>query len=125
MILALTDFGSENGTCGLDYNWNFDNNVGGIPHVIAFDASDPSPNSTATAGLNYLKSTLFYIKTWNCASPYIYFNLTSELCQNGCASYYYANSTVGTCTPCHYSCYNCTLQDSQTSCSQCEAGLKR
>lgn len=23
MILGLTDFGAVNGSCGLDYNWNF------------------------------------------------------------------------------------------------------
>lgn len=119
MIVGLTDFGSANGSCGLEYNWYFDSNVGGIPYVVYFNTSTPSPNSTATGGLNYIKSTLFYIKTWKCNSPHVYFNITAELCQDACSSYYYFNSTAGTCTACHYSCYNCTQPNSKTSCSQC------
>lgn len=50
MMLGLTDFGTANGSCGLDYNWNFYSNMGGYPYVIYFNASLPSPNSTATGG---------------------------------------------------------------------------
>lgn len=85
MIVGLTDFGSANGSCGLEYNWYFDSNVGGIPYVVYFNTSTPSPNSTATGGLNYIKSTLFYIKTWKCNSPHVYFNITAELCQDACS----------------------------------------
>lgn len=50
MILGLTDFGTANGSCGLDYNWNFYTNYNGIPYAIYFNLSFPSPNSTATGG---------------------------------------------------------------------------
>ncbi len=50
MILGLTDFGAPNGSCGLDYNWNFYTNMSGFPYTIYFNVSFPSPNSSATGG---------------------------------------------------------------------------
>lgn len=119
MILGLTDLGAPNGACGLDYIWDFYANITGIPFAININSSMPAPNSTAKCGLNYMRSTLFYIKTWECYVPYIYYNMTAEKCQDACASYYYFNTTEISCTPCYYACYNCTLPASSTSCSQC------
>ncbi len=54
--------------------------------------------------MDFVRSYLFYIKTWLCTTPYSFYNLTTSLCQDGCADYFFKNITAGFCDPCHYSC---------------------
>lgn len=91
---------------------NFSNTSFGIK------INDSSPTNY-NCGLNVARSTLFYIKTWQCGVPYIYFNLTVDLCQDACADYYYENSTAKNCDSCYYACIDCSQGSSSTSCTQC------
>ena len=104
-------------------------NYNNLSYAIVVPASIPSTKSpyksAATCGLNYTRSTLFYIKTWKCVAPYYYFNITTNLCQDACASYYYENITVSGCDACYYTCFNCSTGGVATACTSCEAGLNR
>ena len=88
--MALTDFESIDARCGLEYNWEFVVNEGGYSEGIRINASNPS---NYVCGLDKARSILFYIKTWECDIPFIYYNLTSDQCQDGCGEYYFANAT--------------------------------
>ena len=50
MICGLTYFGTALGSCALDYDWNYVNDLGGTLESIWLSASNPSANSTATCG---------------------------------------------------------------------------
>ncbi len=77
-----------------------------------------------------MRSTVFYMKTWSCTAPYLYFNLTSNKCQDVCGSYYYevTSTTNGNieyeCKTCHYTCESCT-SDTMYDCSVCLASDNR
>jgi cysteine-rich repeat protein len=104
-------------------------NYSNISYVILISASTPSIKppyvSAAKCGLNFTHSTLFYIKTWKCGAPYIYFNLTTDLCQDACGDYFYENVTMSSCDTCYYACMDCSMGNTATACTQCEAGLNR
>ncbi len=76
-------------------------------------------STQALCGTTSHLSTVFYIKTYKCQSPYVYYNATSDLCQDGCSDYFLANTATILCQACHYTCQKCTLANSISSCSQC------
>lgn len=95
MIMALTTYKYSLGKCGFEYNWEFATNYKpGSTFGIFMDKTDPY---NASCGFKEVKSTIFYIKTWECRAPYIYFNLTLDMCQDGCSFYYYENITDEIC----------------------------
>ena len=124
MIMALVDFRTVNGQCVIDYNWYFVTNYQvGVPYGIFLNASVPV--APYPYGLERTRSTIFYIKTWKCNSPYVYFNITTNLCQDGCGYYFYQNSTSSTCFNCSYQCMNCSSPNNSNACTLCEATTHR
>jgi hypothetical protein len=65
-----------------------------------------------------MTSTVFFMKTWQCPSTHLFFNLTSNLCQDTCALYYFENRTVNQCNVCEFSCPRCF---NSTTCLQCDS----
>lgn len=58
------------------------------------------------------------MKTWQCPAHNPYFNLTTNLCQNECGAYYFANTSVLQCHECEWSCSKCV---NSTFCSGCDS----
>ena len=85
MMCGLSYFGAPSGSCGLDYEWNYVNDIGGSLESIKVRVSNPTGASDANCGLNFEQTSLFYLKTWNCPGANVYFNLTTDKCQNACA----------------------------------------
>ena len=50
MMCGLTYFGTASGSCALDYDWNYVNDLGGTLESIWLSDSIPSANSTTTCG---------------------------------------------------------------------------
>jgi len=49
-MCGLTAFGANIGTCGLDYQWDYNNNISGSFEYINVYKSQPSSNSSANCG---------------------------------------------------------------------------
>ncbi len=88
-LIGLVDYTSWNSSCGLEFNWEFDlaNNR------IIFNQS-VLYSSSASAGLQYFRVAIFYMKTWFCPASNVYFNLNTNMCDDYCAKYLYANTTA-------------------------------
>jgi len=91
--MAIKYFNSSANTCGVDIRWDFVNNAtfcGGVFHI----ANVLNPISTTTCNITSVTFEVLYLKTWVCPSSHPYFNLTSNLCQDICSSYYFGNTTT-------------------------------
>lgn len=118
--MAVTQFTTVSGQCGFEYQWFFTAN-GTVPFGVNL-ISSWTVNSWC--GFATVKSTIFYMMTWKCNGPYFYFNLSSNMCQDMCGSYYFGNTTTYTCDPCiDTTCYSCNT--STSLCITCEAILNR
>ena len=63
--------------------------------------------------------------TWQCDPPYVFFNISSQLCQTDCGAFTVANTTSNTCEPCLNSfCYQCDL-NGLDNCTDCANYLGR
>jgi hypothetical protein len=114
-ILGLTDFSTEDGKCIISYQWSF-TTVNGKYGVQL--AASTAVGTSYDCAFSRMKSTIFYMKTWECPSRNPYFNLTSNLCQDGCGAYFYSNVSVFQCQDCPWSCSKCT---NSTFCSACDS----
>ncbi len=117
--MGLTDFSTIDGKCVISYQWNFATVSG--TYGVQILTSAPIDSSYDCA-LSRIKSTIFYMKTWKCQTTSPYFNLTSNLCQNGCAEYYFANTSVLACQDCPWGCYKCS---NGTTCTGCDSLIDR
>ncbi len=89
-FIGLTDFSAVNASCGLEFNWEYD-----LPNNrILFNRSIVYQYSTASCGLQYIRVAFFYMKTWSCPAAYPYFNLATNMCDDFCTFYTYANVTA-------------------------------
>lgn len=100
-MLGLMNFKVSNTTCGLNYRWYYTtayNTAENITNAIELDPPNALNASTqALCGTTSHLSTVFYIKTYKCQSPYVYYNATSDLCQDGCSDYFLANTATILC----------------------------
>lgn len=91
------------------------------------------PASTMFAyyyGMSSPANDLIIWRTFNnrvrsCPANYTYFQPDNILCNNVCPFYYYTNTSSSLCLPCHYSCYQCSLPSSNSSCSACSSSDNR
>lgn len=95
-LIGLLDYKAVSASYGLEFNWEFDlaNNR------IKFNNSVPHTSSSADGGLTSFRIAVFYMKTWFCPATHIYFNLDTNMCDDYCAMYMYANSSATECQPC-------------------------
>jgi cysteine-rich repeat protein len=64
---------------------------------------------------------VLYISTWLCPSPYVYFNVSTQMCQNFCGGYYIEDANSSSCLQCtNPMCYTCDPNNS-TYCLECAA----
>ncbi len=112
-LIGLVDFTTVNAYYGLDFNWEFDLSN----DRIIFNKSVPY-GSNAYGGLTAFRAAIFYIKTWFCPAPNIYFNLTTNMCEDYCEKYFYGNTTAQECQACNFGCYECTSGPS-ADCTLC------
>ncbi len=62
---------------------------------------------------------MLYIRTWLCPSPYLYYNITTMMCQDFCGGYHVENTTAAQCEPCtNFMCYQCDSIN-WTICTDC------
>ncbi len=113
--MGLTDFSTQDGKCIISYQWSFATVNG--KYGVQLATSTPGTTSYSCALLR-MKSTVFYMKTWQCPTQNPYFNLSTNLCQNGCAAYYFANTSVFQCQNCLWACPTCV---NATLCSKCDS----
>ena len=63
--------------------------------------------------------------TWQCDAPYLFFNLTSQLCQTDCGAFTVADPTTNTCEPCvNTLCYQCDSGNT-SNCTDCASFFNR
>ena len=114
-FIGLLDYSAETSGSGLQFNWQLD---------LANDRIIIQPSITYTPttieGLLAYRVVIFYVKTWNCPYPNIYFNLVTDMCDDFCAKYNFANSTAAECQPCLFSCYSC-VNGPAMGCTSCNA----
>ena len=77
-IMGLVDFDATKGQCGLDFQWEFVNWNSSSFRVEV----KQSVALNATCGLSRMRLSIFYMKTWLCPTPFYYFNVTTNLCQD-------------------------------------------
>ena len=122
--MAVTDFEATDATCGFEYQWVFSNGTNGTSFGVEILLS---LTITSRCGFSWSRSSIFYMQTWLCSDPYIYFNLTTNLCQNNCSDAHSEghNNVTYTCTllPCQVVCLNCSNNGSINFCSQCDTSL--
>lgn len=114
-ILSLTDFSTKDGKCVIVYQWAFAT-VSSV-YGVKLDVSTPV-NKDYDCALTRMKSTVFYMKTWQCPKNNPYFNLTTNQCQDDCGLYFYKNTTALVCLDCEFGCVKCT---NSTVCIQCDS----
>lgn len=101
--------------CIISYQWSFTTLNG----IYGVQLATSTPGTTGyDCALSRMKSTVFYMKTWQCPSKNPYFNLTTNLCQTGCGAYFYANTSVLQCHECEWACSRCA---NSTFCSGCDS----
>lgn len=116
-ILGMTDFDAVDGACIISYNWTFTT----VSGKFGVQLATSTPGATSyKCGLSRIKSTAFYMKTWQCPTQNPYFNLTSNLCQNGCSAYFFANTSVLQCQNCEWGCSKCV---NYTFCAGCDSTI--
>jgi len=117
-IMGLKSFTTVSGQCTLDYQWNYITYVSGGSNVTGLQVLPTNPY-VGTCGLDSVTSTVFYMMSWTCANPYLFFNITVMMCQTSCGPYTYTNYTDYTCRLClNTLCYTCNSNDS-TICLTC------
>jgi hypothetical protein len=121
-IMGITTFETVDARCGFEYQWEFTN--GTVNGSLTFGLELLySWTLTNTCGFSWSESSIFYMQTWRCDPPFLYFNLTSGLCQTLCGGYTYENPLTFTCEPCvNTLCYQCT-DPSKDLCTECSASL--
>lgn len=84
----MLDYTTLDARNGLEFNWEFD-----LPNdrVIVQPSVLYPGQSSARGGLTGYTVVVFYVKTWDCLVPYYYFNLDTDMCDDYCAKYFYAN----------------------------------
>ena len=91
--MGLLDFSTIRGRAVLHYNWQFATVDGEFGAQV--DKSLPNRwQDLNIYALTRMGTMVFYMKTWLCPTGYQYFNLTTNLCQDMCGSYYYENSSI-------------------------------
>lgn len=86
--MGVTAFETVEGQCGFEYNWEFTNKT--VNNVPKFGVKlAQSRTLTDTCGFSWSQSSIFYMQAWLCQDPYLYFNLTSGLCQTLCGGFNY------------------------------------
>jgi hypothetical protein len=85
-IMGITSFEASLGECGFEYQWEYATQmVGGVPvNGISILLSVTVNNM---CGFSLSESSILYMMTWQCGSPFLYFNLTTRLCQTECGGY--------------------------------------
>ena len=83
-----------------------------------FNKSIPPTYSSAQGGLTFFRVSIFYMKTWYCPDTYIYFNLATNMCDDYCAMYLYANVTAQECQACQFGCSEC-INGPAIGCTDC------
>lgn len=71
--MGLTAFESKGAECGFEYQWEFETNSNGTFGVEMIY----SMNIKQTCGFSWSQSSIVYIKTWLCTSPYNYYNIST------------------------------------------------
>lgn len=78
-----------------------------------------NPSSVFTS---YSPQVVYYMK-WTCPAGYPYTNLTSFLCQDSCAPYYYPDPVDLVCRPCNNTlCYTCNNTNTNI-CTSCDSNF--
>ncbi len=82
--MGLSEFTSKLGWCGFDYMWDWKKNS-------TFFGTQLFESITRrnTCAFVRMVSTVLYIQTWQCLSPYFYYNTSTALCQDECGLYFY------------------------------------
>jgi hypothetical protein len=85
-IMGVTSFEVSKANCGFEYQWEYaTQTVGGVTedgiNVLL------SWTLTNTCGFSLSVSSVLYMMTWQCDPPFLYFNLTTRLCQTLCGGY--------------------------------------
>lgn len=110
--MGLKSFEAVSGQCALEYQWNYLTYPSGGINVTGLRV-EPSIPYNATCGLSSTTSTIFYMMSWTCNHPYIFFNITAMMCQTSCGPFTYTNYTDNTCRPCiNTLCYTCIANNS-------------
>lgn len=108
-MMGLKSFSTVSGQCILEYQWI--NTTVNSTYGAQIQASVPI-NSSA-CGLSGSVNTIFFFLAWSCPNPYIFFNITTKMCQTSCGPYTYTNVTDNTCHPCNNTiCYTCSVNNS-------------
>jgi hypothetical protein len=114
--MGLTEFSTIDGNCVINYEWTFTTSASGNFGVKISNSVTTSP--AYVCALSRIKSTIFYMKTWSCPSTHPYFNLTTNLCQTACGTYFYANTSIIQCQECGLGCISC---HNNADCTSCDA----
>ena len=85
-IMAITSFEASDARCGFEYQWDFTNRTANGTTTFGVEILR-SWTLTNTCGFSWGESSIFYMMTWQCDPPYVYFNLTSRLCQTQCGAF--------------------------------------
>ena len=112
--MGVTAFEQTSAQCGFEYQWEFANSSGafGVELLRSWTVNN-------YCGLSYSQTSILYIQTWQCDPPYVYFNLTTELCQDLCGGYYIENPATKICQRCtNPLCYQC-LPSNGSLCTEC------
>ena len=113
-IMGVKSFQTNDSLCGFEYQWEFVNNTG--VHGVELLDSWTIGNY---CGFSQSTTSVLYISTWLCEAPYLYFNTTTQLCQNLCGQYYFENNNITECQKCSNDfCYQCDSMANST-CIDC------
>lgn len=82
-IMGVTAFETTDAHCGFEYQWEFANSSG----IFGVQVQN-SWTLTNTCGFSWSQTSVLYISTWLCTSPYVYFNITTQMCQDFCGGFY-------------------------------------
>jgi len=114
-IMGLTAFETIGAECGFEYQWNF--LTSGSTFGVEMLYSINIPN---TCGFSWSQSSIVYIETWQCNSPYNYYNISTGMCQTDCGGFYTANNQTDLCDPCSNPlCYTCDQPGNSSICTSC------
>jgi hypothetical protein len=89
----MADYNTQSPRCTIDYQLVFEPDNARI--VVKKSQPHPLAGGYLYGGLKSARLVLFYMKTWYCPTPYYYFNLATDLCDDACAAYLYGNQTAG------------------------------
>lgn len=91
--------------CGIDFNWQFD-----LPNsrIIVNKSSNQYSGVAYDCPLQNVLFSNFYIRSVTCPSSHPFYNSGTNMCDNFCSPYNYANLTAKVCQSCNFACYTCT-----------------